>query len=161
MKIFKYQFNKTTLAAIYIGLVISAIAFGVTLYQVIRYGISSSVVVGYTIIQYVLMFALSIALCVILISFLSSSYYAIDGEKKKLITSFGIIKSKYDIGLIDKIELDRNTNKLSVTFEDSNFIVIVVKEQWYEDFVDEILKVKPAIEFSIKTETPDDKKNKK
>lgn len=161
MKIFQYKFSRATIAAICAGLAASAAGFGVTLYQVIRYGIEASMNPAYTVIQYVLMFAVSVALAVILISLLVSSYYAIDGEKKRMITCFGLVKSKYDVGLMDTVVLDRNTDKLSVTFEDSTFIVIVVKEEWYEDFVDELLKVNPSIEFSIKTEEPTDKKGKK
>ena len=38
-----------------------------------------------------------------------------------------------------------------VGYLDKSFIVIVVKDEWYEDFTDEILKVNPKIEFSIKS----------
>ncbi len=78
-------------------------------------------------------------------------------------TCFGIIKTKYDIEKIESVLLDRNTKKLSVFFSESHFIVIVVKEEWYEDFVAELLKVKPDIEFSInsKENTPDDETKKK
>lgn len=139
------------------------LGFGVTLYQVLTYGISSSAEPSYTIIQYVLMFAVSIGLAIILISLLFRSYYAVNGEY--FITSFGIIKSKYKISDILSIELDRKTDKLTVYFKgeikngvetENPFVVIVVNPEWNEKFVDAILEIKPEIEFSIKSETPND-----
>ena len=95
-------------------------------------------------------------------SLLFSSYYSIDGQTFK--TSFGIIKSKYDVKKIDSIVLDRETNKLSVFFNEHTFIVIAVKEEWYEEFINELLKANNKIEYTInsKENKPDDEnKNKK
>ena len=93
-------------------------------------------------------------------SLLLSSYYAIDGTTFK--TSFGIIKSKYEVNKIQSIILDRTTGKLSVYFDENTFIVIVVKEEWYEDFIDELLKANPKIEYSVKSKEnkPDDTEKK-
>ena len=81
--------------------------------------------------------------------FLFSSYYSIDGKTLK--SSFGIIKSKYDIGTIETVTLDRTTDKLTVSFNNGSFIVIVVKEEWYDDFIDAICKANDKIEYSIKS----------
>ena len=45
--------------------------------------------------------------------------------------------------------LDRKTKKLSVYFDENNFIIIVVKEEWYEDFIEELLKANSNIEYTI------------
>ena len=105
------------------------------------------------------MFLIPAVLLVILISLLVSSYYSIDGKTLK--TSFGIIKSKYDITKIETVLLDRTTNKLSVYFNDNNFIVIVVKEDWYDDFIDALCKANTNIEFSIKSKESNDDKDDK
>ncbi len=141
MKFFKFKFTKLTLAFIYIGLALSAVAFGVNTYFVIADGIKTAANPVYPILQYTLMYFVCVLLFVILLSLLISSYYSIDGEKLK--TSFGI--------------LDRATNKLSLYFDSNTFMVIVVKPEWYEDFTDALLKVNPKIEFSIKSKENDKK----
>ena len=47
--------------------------------------------------------------------------------------------------------LEQVQKGLAVTFDDDNYIVVVVKEEWYEDFVQALLKVNPAIEYEIKS----------
>ena len=93
------------------------------------------------------MYFVSVAAFVLLLSLILSSYYQIKDKKFK--TSFGIIKSTYDIDKIQSVVLDRKTKKLSVYFDENNFIIIVVKEEWYEDFIEELLKANSNIEYTI------------
>ncbi len=160
MKIFKFKFTATTKVFIWLGLALSAAAFGVTLYNVLSGGYNNSANIVYPIIGYAAMFFVSVLLTVILISLLVSSYYAVGDKTLK--TSFGIIKSKFDTDNIESIILDRETNKLAVHFKDSSFIMVVVKSEWYEDFITEILKCNPKIEYSIKSKenSPDDELKK-
>lgn len=153
MKTFKYKFTKLIYALIGLGMAASVVVFAITLWQVIEFGLESSAVPTFTIIRYALMFIVSVALFAILLSLLISSYYEVDKKNKVIKTSFGFIKSRYEIDKIDVITLDRTTNKLTVVFEDENFVVIVVKDAWYEDFVQAILDVNPKIEYSIKSKT--------
>ncbi len=160
MKVFKYKFTKTITVFIYLGLALSVAAVAADTYLVIAEGIKSAANPVYPIIQYTLMYVVGILLFIILLSLLLSSYYAIDGTTFK--TSFGIIKSKYEVNKIQSIILDRTTGKLSVYFDENTFIVIVVKEEWYEDFIDELLKANPKIEYSVKSKEnkPDDTEKK-
>ncbi len=160
MKVFKYKFTKTITVFIYLGLALSVAAVAADTYLVIAEGIKSAANPVYPIIQYTLMYVVGILLFIILLSLLLSSYYAIDGTTFK--TSFGIIKSKYEVNKIQSIILDRTTGKLSVYFDENTFIVIVVKEEWYEDFIDELLRANPKIEYSVKSKEnkPDDTEKK-
>lgn len=159
MKVFKFKFTKITLVFIYIGLALAAAAFAVNTYFVLAEGLGDAVNSIYPILRYTLMYLVSVLLSVVLLSILFSSYYSIDGNKLK--TSFGIIKSKYDIDKITGVILDRKPNKLSVYFEDGTFITIAVKEEWYGDFTDALLKANPKIEFSIKSKENDIDENDK
>ncbi len=161
MKTFKYKFTKLITAFIWAGMALAVAAFAMNTYFVFSEGLGSAANIVYPIIRFVLMYLISVAAFVILLSLLLSSYYCVTDTTLK--TSFGIIKSKYDIQKIETVLLDRKTNKLSVYFEDKSFIVIVVKEEWYEDFVDELLKANRKIEFSIKSKenTPDDEEKSK
>jgi len=144
MKKFEFKFSKATNAFIYIGIALAVIAFGVNTYFVITQGVGEEDKI-YPIVRYVLMYFVATLLFVVLVSLKVASYYSIDGKTLK--TSFGIIKSKYDVQKIETIMIDRTNHKLSVYFDDKNYIVIAVKEDWYEDFTDELLKINPKIKI--------------
>lgn len=160
MKIFKFKFSKLTTAFIYAGIVLAVAAFGITLYNVIKADYIYTDKAIYSIIGYVAMFIVSVLLLVILISLLFSSYYSLGGDELK--TSFGIIKSKFRISDIEKVILDRSSDKLAVYFKDESFVMIVVKPEWYEEFVNELLKCNPKIEYIINSvkNSPDDQLKK-
>ena len=105
------------------------------------------------------MFFATTVLFAILVSVLVNSAYVIDGKKFK--TKFGFIVSKYDVEDIETAVLDRKTDKLAVTFKNGNYIVIVVKQDWYEDFITALLVANPKIEYtinSLENKPEDDKK---
>ena len=154
MKVFKYKFTKVTTILIYAGIFLCALCVGLNIFSIVSSDLSSSANIVYPVIQYTLMFLIPLALAVILVSLLVSSYYSID--EKWLKTSFGVIKSKYDLKDIKTLLLDRTTNKLSVYFNNESFIVIVVKEDWYDDFIDALCSANDKIEFTINS-----KENKK
>lgn len=145
--------------AIYVGIALAAVAAGVNTYFVITEGIASAANPLYPVLQYSLLYLVAALTVILLVSLLISSYYSID--EKYFRTSFGIIKSKYEIAKIESIVLDRTTNKLSVYFDENTFIVIVVREEWYEKFISELLKVNPNVEYSIlsKDNDSDEKKS--
>ena len=96
MKIFKYKFTRLIYILIAVILALSVAGFAITLWQVIDFGLDTANPT-FTVIRYILMFIVTVALFVILISLLISSYYAVDEKSKSIITSFGFIKSRYDI----------------------------------------------------------------
>ena len=160
MKVFKFKYSKLITAAIYVGMALAIAAFGVTLYNVLKGDFLQSNNIIYPILSNGIMFIISVLMFIILVSLLVSSYYSVDSKMLK--TSFGIIKSKFKIENIESIVLDRETNKLTVHFEDKSFILIVVKPEWYEDFISELLKNNPKIEYTInsKENSPDDQLKK-
>lgn len=160
MKIFRFKFSKLTTIFIYAGIVLALAAFGVTLYNVIKADYIYSNKAIYSIIGFVAMFIVSILLLVILVSLLLSSYYSVGGNELK--TSFGIIKSRFKISDIERVILDRTTGKLAAYFKNESYIMIVVKPEWYEDFVNELLKCNPQIEYVINSakNSPDDQLKK-
>ncbi|MCD8373475.1 MAG: PH domain-containing protein, partial [Clostridia bacterium] len=144
---------------IYVCLALCVAGFCLNLYNVIAVGLSQSAVQSLTIIRYVLMFFVTVALFVILISLLAHSNYTI--KDKEFCTNFGFIKSKYNIDDIKEISLDRKTSKLCVTFKNENYMMIVVKPEWYESFIDALMEANPEIEYFIDSETsvdPDENK---
>lgn len=147
MKRFKYKFTPLMKTMIWLGVALSVAGFIANLVMCITNGVSSAANPLYPVLQYSLMFFATVLLFAILVSVIARSAYVIDGKKFK--TQFGFIISKYNIEDIDTVTLDRKTNKLAVTFENGNYIVIVVKQDWYNDFIDAMLKANPKIEYSI------------
>lgn len=132
---------------IIIGMVLSAAGFAINLVNCIKNGTANAVNPLYPILQYSLLFFATVALFSILVSVLVCSRYSVDDKYFK--TQFGFIVSKYKLTTIETITLDRKTDKLTVTIDDGNFIVIVVRQDWYTDFIDALLKANPKIEYSI------------
>lgn len=159
MKVFKYKFTKLTISLIYAGIALCFVGLGINIYSIIAADLKSSTNIIYPIIQYTLLFLIPIVLLVLLISLLLSSYYSIDNKTLK--TSFGIIKSNYDINEITTVMLDRTNNKLSVFLKNNSFFVIVVKEEWYEEFIDTLCKANPSIEYTINSADNGNDKNDK
>lgn len=149
MKTFKYKFSKLIKALLAIGIVLSAVGFGLNLFFCIRDGIGEAADPVYPILRYVLMFIVTVVLFILLTSILAHSTYSIDEKYFK--TTFGLIVSKYELAKITTVTLNRKTNKLTVTFENGEFMVIVVKQEWYNDFVDNLLKANPKIEYEIES----------
>lgn len=157
---FRYKFSKPITALIYISITLCFVGVGINIFLIITGDVKSAANPVYPIIQYTLMFLIPAVLLIILVSLLISSYYSI--EDKYFKTSFGIIKSKYEISDIETVILDRTTNKLNVYFKNNSFIVVVVKDEWYNDFIDALCKANRNISFSIKSkENSGDKDDKK
>ncbi len=158
MKVFKYKFTKTTNVLIYVGIALCFVALGINVFSIVTSDVKTAANPVYPIIQYTLMFLIPIILLVLLISLLISSYYSLDDKYFK--TSFGIIKSKYEIANIETVVLDRTTDKLTVFFKNNSFVVVTVKEEWYNEFIDALCKANRNIEYSIKSKEPEDKDKK-
>jgi hypothetical protein len=141
---------------IYAGLAVCVIGFGINLYLTIAQGISQAADPAYPIIQYTLMFFVTVGLFALLVSILINSSYSVD--EKNFVTCFGFIKSKYPVDQIDVITLDRATNKLTVTFINGEYIVIVVKQEWYNEFIEALLAANHKIEYSIISKENNEKK---
>ncbi|MGN1060804.1 MAG: hypothetical protein ACI4QN_03640 [Candidatus Coproplasma sp.] len=147
MKKFKYKFSKLITALIYVGIALSVAGFAVNLYYCIANGIKGAADPVYPILQYTLMFLVTVGLAAILISVLISSCYIIDGKYFK--TKFGFIVSKYDVENIDSIVDNKKTGKLTVTFTNGEYMIIVVKQEWYDEFIEALLAANRKIEYSI------------
>ena len=73
-------------------------------------------------------------------------------------------KIKYEIKKIRSVCLIGGTKKLNVYFDDfkNRFITIVVKEEWYDDFIETLTSINERIEFDFTSpEKKDDTKKKK
>ena len=141
------------IAVFCIGIVLCAVCFALTSWQFVEFviGVRGDISSVWEWIKYILLYFVSVFLSLLLIAMLIRSRYII--TERRLITQFGIIFSKYEIKKIRSVCLVSGTKKLNVYFDDfkSRFITIVVKEEWYDDFIDAICKANDKIEYSIKS----------
>lgn len=133
------------------GIALCAACFFLTSWQFVEFaqGVRGDVTSAWEWIKYLLLYLASLSLAVLLIAMLARSRYLI--TEKYLVTQFGILFSKYEIKKIRSVCLTAGTNKLNVFFDDfkSRFITIVVKREWYDDFIRTLTSVNDRIEFDF------------
>ena len=81
-----------------------------------------------------------------MISVLAKSQYIVD--KTYYTTQFGFIKSKFLIKDVTKLELDTDTQKLTV-YVGEEYSVLSLSPDWTDEFIKAIQAVKPDIKFSF------------
>ena len=152
------------IAVFSVGIALCAACFALTSWQFIEFisGLRGDITSAWEWIKYLLLYFVSILLAVLLTAMLIRSRYMI--TEKHLITQFGVIFSKYEIKKIRSVCLIGGTKKLNVYFDDfkNRFITIVVKEEWYDDFIETLTSINERIEFDFTSpEKKDDTKKKK
>lgn len=160
-KCYPFRFSPLIYALFGVGLALCAVGFGLTLWQFLDF-LQGDLTSVYGWITHLILFFASLFLAVIVIAMLIRSQYILTDTD--LIMQFGIIRQKYAIKNIVSVHLFKGMNKLAVYFDDfrSNYIVIVVKDIWYDDFLRALLERKPEIGFSFSTpEEEEEFKNKK
>ncbi len=163
VKTYKFRFSPLMIAVFCIGIVLCAVCFALTSWQFVEFviGVRGDISSVWEWIKYILLYFVSVFLSLLLIAMLIRSRYII--TERRLITQFGIIFSKYEIKKIRSVCLVSGTKKLNVYFDDfkSRFITIVVKEEWYDDFIKTLTSINEKIEFDFTDPENNDRKKKK
>ena len=156
MKTYKFKLSKVAALLSALAIILSLGGNALTVYRIIKLGFASFTV-G---VQHVVMLIVCVALLVVFISLLIRSYYKI--TDKEIILKFGVIKSVFKIEEITSVHLFTKTNKLVVYFKNETYTVIVVKENWHKDFIDDLLSKNDKIVYDVSyEESEDDEKNDK
>ena len=163
VKTYKFRFSPMMIAVFCIGIVLCAVCFALTSWQFVEFviGVRGDISSVWEWIKYILLYFVSVFLSLLLIAMLIRSRYII--TERRLIMQFGIIFSKYEIKKIRSVCLVSGTKKLNVYFDDfkSRFITIVVKEEWYDDFIKTLTSINEKIEFDFTDPENNDRKKKK
>ena len=163
MEIKRYPFQFSTLMSLLIalGFALCAAGLGLTTWRSINF-LSGDLSSVYEWLQYILLYFVCILLSVLLTAMLIRSQYVI--TEKELIVQFGIIRQKFSLATVYSVHLFRGSNKLAVYFDDfkTKYVVIVVKEKWYDDFIKTLTARNERIAFSFSTaEEEEEVKRKK
>ena len=147
---FRFRFSGLMLALFCLLLALCTVGFALTTWQFIGF-LQGDITSVYSWIKFILLFLVSLLLSVLIIAMLVKSQYVI--TEKNLIMQFGLIRSRYEIKKIRSVKLFRGSDKLTVYFDDykTNFMVIVVKNTWYDEFVRALIARNEKIEFDYIT----------
>ncbi|MDE6274313.1 MAG: hypothetical protein K2L87_04625 [Clostridiales bacterium] len=147
IKKYKFQFSALIYAMFGIGLALAGAGIGLTIWRIITQGADGV----YQWLQHILILFMSGLFTVIIISMLIKSQYVL--YEDKLVLQFGLIRTKYELKKIYSIHLFKGAGKLAVYFDDfkTKYVMVVVKESWYDDFVKTLLDLNPNLGFYFST----------
>lgn len=147
IKQYKFQFSVLIYVMFGIGLALAGAGIGLTVWRIITQGADGV----YQWLQHILILLMSGLLTVIIISMLIKSQYILYDDN--FVLQFGLIRTKYELKKIYSVHLFKGAGKLAVYFDDfkTKYVMVVVKESWYDDFVKTLLELNPNIGFSFST----------
>ncbi len=148
---FRFRFSPVMLTLCVLGIVLSLVGFGLTTWQFFGFVQSGDMTSFYEWLKYILLYLASGALGVLIVAMLIRSRYLITDTK--LILQFGLIKQKYELKKIVSVHLFRGARRLAVYFDDfkTDYVIIVVKEERFDDFVRELTARNQDILFTFST----------
>lgn len=160
VKRYPFRFSKLMIFMFVLGLILSLLGFALTLWRFLRF-LKDGQTSVYGWMQYIILFFVCVFLFAALLGILIRSQYLITG--KRLILQFGFIRQKFEISSIYSVHLFKGLGKLAVYFDDfkTKYIIIVIKEELYDDFVQTLIERKPGIGFSFSTAEEEDEIKKK
>ena len=159
--VFRFRFSPLLLAVMIVGLALCAACIGLTSWQLADF-IRTDLTSVYDWLKFFLLYFVAGFLAVLIVSMLVKSQYIL--TDKELILQFGFVKSKYAIKKIFSARVFKKSNKLTVYFDDfkTKYMVIVVREDWYDEFVKELGSRNERIEFDyVSAEEEEEWKNNK
>ncbi len=161
VKRYPFRFSTLTLLLILLGLLLSAAGFALTTWQFTGFLSDGDMTSVYEWLKYALLYLVSVLFAVLLTAMLIRSQYILND--RELVMQFGLIRSRYALKTIYSVHLFKGANKLAVYFDDfhTKYMVIVVKESWYDDFVKSLLERNEKIGFSFSTAEEENDAKKK
>ena len=153
-KTFLFKFKKSVVVLCILGILLCLAGIATSIWR-----LTTEPLEGVTdFLQSPLLIGVCIFGLVVLISMLVKSQYVVD--EKDLTVQFGIVKSKTPVSAITALELDKDTEKLSL-YCGETFTVIAVNKSWNDEFVQAIQAVNPNVEYSVVLVKHKPKENKK
>lgn len=141
-KIFKITFSKTILALSIVILLICFAGIGISVWRIFSFGIHSfNDVLKYPFLILVGGFCIAVVVAILI-----RSQYILD--KEYLTAQFGFVKTKYDVKKITSLLLDTDSKKLTVNCGEE-FFVLMLSNNWNEEFVRALLSINPDIDYSF------------
>lgn len=160
VKRYPFKFSTLMIVMFVVGLLLCIAGFGLTLWRFLRF-LKDDQTSVYGWLQYIILFFVCLFLAALIIAMLIRSQYVITGTH--LILQFGFVRQKFQISTIYSVHLFKGLGKLAVYFDDfkTKYIIIVIKECYYDDFVQTLIERKPSVGFSFSTAEEEEEIKKK
>jgi len=153
MKKFNYKFTKLLFILLLIGLLIAVLCLGLNVKRIIEI-VKANDLIAKNIMSAGLAALVGLIGIIVIVPVFFSSRYEITNTD--LITRRGIIVTKIKINTITRITFFRATKKLVLYYNQSDYVVIVIDEKDYNDFVDAIKEQNKKVFYAIETERSDE-----
>ena len=136
------------LALCILGIALSAAGFSLTTWQFVKF-LQLDISSAYEWMKFILLYLVSILLATLLTAMLIKSQYIVND--RYLVMQFGIIRQKYEIKKVCSVHHFRGAHKLAVYFDEfkSKYIMIVVNERWFDDFISALIARSSRIEVTV------------
>lgn len=137
MSKFRYKFSPKILLLAVLG---AALAVTCLVWNIVRLVkiILSQDVIAYAVISVAVAIFMSLVFLVLIAAMLIDSSYVF--EKNYLTVKFGFIKTGYKYSEIKQIVWFKENNKLTMFHEDESFTNVVISDNFYREFADELIK---------------------
>ena len=147
---FPFRFSAMMFFVLILLLFLCGAGFGLTLWQFLGF-LKGDISSAWEWMKYILMFLVCGLLFVLVVAMFICSRYVI--TEKELILQFGLIKTRYEIKKIRAIRHFMGSGRLAVYFDDmkNEYSVIVVKESWFDAFVNALREKNENIDFDFTT----------
>ena len=142
MKMFKYRLTPVMLTLAIAVLALCLAGIGLSIYRIVK-----SVPQDFSdYLKSPLLIAISAFCVAVVIAILVKSQYVVTDEF--YILQFGFIKSKYPLQDVTSLELNTDTQKLTIHLKDG-YTVLSLNADESNDFVQAVQKINPDVEFSF------------
>ncbi len=149
-EVFAFRFSPAMICVFTLALVLCAAGVGLTTWQLLDF-LKTDLSSVYEWLKFVLFYLVCGLLAVLIVAMLICSRYTV--TDKYIIRRLGLITEKFEIKKIFSVHHFKGSGKLAVYFDDfhEKYTIIVVKEEWYDDFVKALLRRNDRIEFDFTT----------
>lgn len=159
MKTYKYNFTTLLTVLIIAMIALCAFAAGLNVYYIIRAALSGTMPdTAWNWFTYAVIIIVGIIGVVVFTSMLINSRYEV--TQTEIVLRFGLIVTRYTIADIVAIHVFKKSRKLTLYFKEDRYAVVVVKEEWYKDFIETVIKMNPLIAYGEVDDEKDDKNDK-
>ena len=160
-KRYRYRFSPVIFGALLLGLALCIAGFALTTWFFANFLSGGNLSNVYEWLQYTLLYVASVGIGLFIVAVLLRSEYVLTDSA--LIVRLGFLRSRTPLEDIVSIHLFRGANKLVVYFDGirNNYLVIVIKESLYNDFVHELTTRNEKIGFSFSTPEEEEEIRKK
>ena len=137
MSKFRYKFSAKILILTVLGAVLAVTCLVWNIVRLVRI-IQSEDVGAYAVISVAVAIFMSLVFIFLIAAMLVDSSYVF--EKNYLTVKFGFIKTAYKYSEIKQIVWFKDNNKLTMFHEDESFTNVVISDNFYREFSDELIK---------------------